>query len=199
MNQQFLVFLFSLKTVHTFCLLLPVCVLVSPKHSSEYLSTAAGVTSGNVSPEYFCVHYPWHWRTPGTSAETVSLFKWMLCVWARNLLCFPRVSISHNVMADWPSWRASQALQVQSYSALSVPLSPSSSPWLNSPRLSAAAMQLLYFHPTSSHDSLRIAHLVSSLSLAASLHLLIHPCSWLLYREICFYTIMLNRIDDHAH
>ena len=84
--------------------------------------------------------------------------------------------------------------------------SPSSSPWLNSLRLSAAAVQLLYFHPTSSpYTSLLLVRLVSSLSLSlhhctlSSVVVLRHGATWPLNREIYFHATMINRINDQTY
>ena len=92
-----------------------------------------------------------------------------------------------------------------SVSSSSSSSSLSSSPWLNSPRLSAAAVQqLLYFHPTSSpYTSRLLVRLASSLS--PSLHhctllsvVVLRGVTWPLNREICFHATMINRINDQA-
>lgn len=69
MNQPFR-FQLNLTTFHTLSLPLYVCVYVTvpPQHSSKYHSPAEGVTRADASQEYCCLHYPWHRRSPGTSA-----------------------------------------------------------------------------------------------------------------------------------
>ena len=229
MNQQFFRFWLNLKTFHILCpspfvcvcVCVCVCVTVPPQHGSKYHSPAAGVTRANASPEYLCLHYPWHRRSPGTSAVIIHSSGSKSCVCVCVCVCVRwREMLTYSLsLSEWvycTTWqqgglhdrlyRLCRYSPASSSSSSSSSSSPSSSPWLNSLRLSAAAVQLLYFHPTSSpYTSLLLVRLVSSLSLSlhhctlSSVVVLRHGATWPLNREIYFHATMINRINDQTY
>lgn len=143
-----------------------VCVIVSPQHSSEYHSTAAGVTSANVSLEYLCLHYPWHWRSPGTSAEHQNEFIFVLCVYE----CVTySVSLSEWVyLTTWCQTGLHDGLyRLFRYNPFLPP------PCLcRPPPLNDSTPHVWVLRSCSSSTFIPHPH-----NTACSLHLLIHPCS----------------------
>lgn len=184
------------------------CVIVSPQHSSEYHSTAAGVTSANVSPEYLCLHYPWHWRSPGTSTEHQnhsSLFKLVLCVYE-----FVTYSVSLSEWVYLTTW-CQNGLHDGLYRLCRYnPFLPP--PCLCRPPLHDSTPHVWVLRSCSSSTFIPHPHNTTCLSfiwfhrfhslhhcIYSLIHALVHIVAWPLNLEICFYTIMMNRINDNAH